>query len=155
MSMPSCTDMHIRTRLVDFNGMSTHVRLFYVFSLWNCVNYAFISTFLCKFCSWFYRIRIIFKLIGVSINLGVMPMMGCSTFSKSPELEPHHQMQFSVISRKHLFWKRMSRSRSRRYYPSLRGYSQRILWLADGAIYTYIYITPKVTSGGVMVSKFD
>ena len=31
------------------------------------------------------------------VDLGVMAMKGYSMFTKSQELEPHHQMQFSFI----------------------------------------------------------
>ena len=37
--------------------------------------------------------------LQVRVDLGVMAMKGYSTFPRSPKLEPHHQMQFSVISR--------------------------------------------------------
>ena len=33
----------------------------------------------------------------ITVNLGAMAMKGYSTFHRSPELEPHHKMQFSVI----------------------------------------------------------
>ena len=33
------------------------------------------------------------------MDLGVIAMKGYSTFSKAPELESHHQTQFSIISR--------------------------------------------------------
>ena len=33
------------------------------------------------------------------VDLGVMVMIGYSTFPKSPGFEPHHQMQFSVEGR--------------------------------------------------------
>ena len=35
--------------------------------------------------------------------MGVMAMKGFFTLSRSPELEPHHQMQFSVIPKTSLF----------------------------------------------------
>ena len=35
------------------------------------------------------------------LDLGVMEMKGYLPPSRSPELEPHHQMQFSVIPRTH------------------------------------------------------
>ena len=35
----------------------------------------------------------------VRVDLGVMSMKGYSTFPKAPELEPHHQMGFSIMSR--------------------------------------------------------
>ena len=35
--------------------------------------------------------------VWVRVDLGVMTMKGYSTFPRSPELEPHHKMQFSVI----------------------------------------------------------
>ena len=37
------------------------------------------------------------------VDLGVLVMKACSTFFRAPELKSHHQMQFSVISRK-LVW---------------------------------------------------
>ena len=37
--------------------------------------------------------------IQVRVDLRVMPMKGSSTFLKALGLEPHHQMQFSVIPR--------------------------------------------------------
>ena len=39
----------------------------------------------------------------VRVDLGVMTVKEYSTFSKDLELEPHHQMQFSIISRT-LLW---------------------------------------------------
>ena len=33
------------------------------------------------------------------VDLGVMAIEECSTLLRAPELEPHHQMQFSVIPR--------------------------------------------------------
>ena len=33
------------------------------------------------------------------MDLGVMPMLGYSTFPKAPELEPQRQIEFSVLSR--------------------------------------------------------
>ena len=33
------------------------------------------------------------------MNLGVMATEECSSISRSPELEPHHQIRFNVISR--------------------------------------------------------
>ena len=38
-----------------------------------------------------------------SVNLGVIAMKGYPTLLRSLELEPQHQMQFSVIPRTHLF----------------------------------------------------
>ena len=35
----------------------------------------------------------------IRVNLGIMALKGYSTLSRSPELEPHHQMLFSVIFR--------------------------------------------------------
>ena len=37
--------------------------------------------------------------LWVSVDLGVMAMKGYSILPRSPELEPHHQMKFSVIHR--------------------------------------------------------
>ena len=37
------------------------------------------------------------------VDLGVMAMKGYSALPRSPELKPHHRMQFSVISRTALF----------------------------------------------------
>ena len=36
-------------------------------------------------------------IIFIRVDLGVMAMKRYSTFSKTSELEPHHQMQFNVI----------------------------------------------------------
>ena len=38
-------------------------------------------------------------LLWVRVNLRVMAMKRNSIFPKAPRLEPHHQMQFSVITR--------------------------------------------------------
>ena len=35
--------------------------------------------------------------LWVRVNLRVMTMKGYFTFPKAPGLEPHHQMQFSII----------------------------------------------------------
>ena len=37
--------------------------------------------------------------LRVKVDLGIMAMKGCSTFFNALKNEPHHQMQFSVISR--------------------------------------------------------
>ena len=37
--------------------------------------------------------------LWVRVDLGVMAMKVYSTYLRAPELEPHHQMQFSVIPR--------------------------------------------------------
>ena len=37
--------------------------------------------------------------------MGVMLIKGYSTLPRSPELKPHHQMQFNDISRKKTFWR--------------------------------------------------
>ena len=37
--------------------------------------------------------------IQVEVDLGVMGMKEYATFSKAPGLEPHHQLQLSVIPR--------------------------------------------------------
>ena len=53
--------------MIDFNNMSTHLRLFYALKLGNCIHCMF--TFFCIvlkkcfFCTWSYQIPIIFKLI--------------------------------------------------------------------------------------------
>ena len=39
------------------------------------------------------------QLLQVKVNLGVMEIKEYSTFPRSQKLEPHHQMQFSVIPR--------------------------------------------------------
>ena len=36
--------------------------------------------------------------LRIKADMGVMELKGNYTFPKSPELEPHHQMQFIVIS---------------------------------------------------------
>ena len=41
--------------------------------------------------------------LQVRVNLGFMPMKGYYTLLRPPELEPHYQMQFSVILRTPLF----------------------------------------------------
>ena len=40
----------------------------------------------------------------VTVDQSVMAMKGYSTLPKSKELEPHHQMQFSVVPRTLLFF---------------------------------------------------
>ena len=35
----------------------------------------------------------------IRVNLGVIAIKGYSTFPRAPEIEPHHQVQFSVILR--------------------------------------------------------
>ena len=39
----------------------------------------------------------------VRVDLGVLVMKGCSTHPRAPELNPHHDMLFCVISRIPLF----------------------------------------------------
>ena len=36
-------------------------------------------------------------LTQLKVDLGAMALNRCSTFPRDPELQPHHQMQFSVI----------------------------------------------------------
>ena len=60
------------------------------------------------------------------MGLEVIGMYLFSIFPRFPELEPYHQMQFSVLHKAHVF--------VGSYLPSLcRGYSQRILSPADTA----------------------
>ena len=61
-----------------------------------------------SFCTWSYRIRMIFKSIylthrwnqvlplWINVDLGIMAMKKSSIFFRFPEQEPHHQTQFSV-----------------------------------------------------------
>ena len=35
--------------------------------------------------------------LKIKVDLGIMAMKGYSTLPRSPELEPHHQMLFSII----------------------------------------------------------
>ena len=63
-----------------------------------------------------YRIGIIFKQIyfthwlqqlvplPIGVNLGVMEMKGCLTLTRAQELEPHHQVLFSIIPKKFFFF---------------------------------------------------
>ena len=41
---------------------------------------------------------------ALSLQIRVMAMKGYSTLPRSPELVPHHQMRFNVISKTPLFW---------------------------------------------------
>ena len=61
-----------------------------------------------------------------------MIMKEYSTLLKSPELKPHHQMQFSIILRIHHFFG------GRRILPPFRGYSQYILSITDRIIYLFL-----------------
>ena len=64
--------------------------------------------------------------LQVRVDMGLMTIKGYSTFPRSQDLEPHHQMLFNIILRTILFWESMS-------YPSGRGYNQHILSLANWA----------------------
>ena len=64
----------------------------------------------------------------VRVDLRVMAMMVYSTHSKSPKLEPHHQMQFKIIPKSLLFGGEGG-------LLHCGEYSQHILSLADGAKY--------------------
>ena len=39
--------------------------------------------------------------LQIRVDLGIMAVNGYSTLSRSPELESHHQMQFSILPRTH------------------------------------------------------
>ena len=67
------------------------------------------------------------------MDLGLMVMKGWSTFLKAPELKPHHQMQFSVIS-----WKFVGVVLS--LYRDAVGVFYWPSWLVYIYIYIYIYI---------------
>ena len=73
---------------------------------------SFVYTYLYGF-TYSHFILIIFKQIylthrydlkRVRVYLGVMAMKGYSTLPRVPEQESHHQMEFSAISRRPLFW---------------------------------------------------
>ena len=44
------------------------------------------------------------QLLRVRVNLGVIEMMKYSTFLRVPELEPHHQMQFTDPGNSFFVW---------------------------------------------------
>ena len=102
--------------MIDFNGMPTFLGLFYAKRLGNNIDCTFIFTFwvylffFFKFCTRSYQIRICFKEIYKILQLrfraelGVMAMKWCFILSKSSEIEPFHQMQFSVIPTTPFFW---------------------------------------------------
>ena len=108
--------------LIDFNGISTFLRSFYVLKLGNHVHCTFIFTFFCVVVlkSFFYiqcnQIQVIFKKIYLtyrwdpdryynsrSVDLGVMAMKGYFTLPRFSELEPRHRMQFSVVPKTSFF----------------------------------------------------
>ena len=42
--------------------------------------------------------------LRVRVDLGVMAIKGYATHPRSPQLEPHYQMQFRIIPRTPLLW---------------------------------------------------
>ena len=86
--------------------------------------------------------------LWVRVDLGVMAMKAYSTLPIFPELEPHYQVQFSVITRTFLWWAgglapTLQEMQSAYSKPHPQGITKREINLPDILLGGCIYAKPE------------